>query len=65
MATTAFDVVLKELDERREMISRALVSGGVSDFAEYRSLCGEVRGLSYAHEYVKDLMRKLERDDDE
>ena len=65
MATTAFDVVLQELDERKASLTTALLSNGASDFAEYRFLCGEIRGLSYAYEYVKDLMRKLEREDNE
>ena len=47
--TTAFTVVLKEIEERREMIGRALIEGSAKDYAEYKSLCGEIRGLSQAH----------------
>lgn len=65
MATTAFSVVLREIEERRESIARALVDGAARDYSEYRSLCGEVRGLSSAHAFVTDLVRKMEQDDDE
>lgn len=64
MATTALDVVLREIETRRDSIAIALVDGGASDFAEYKSMCGEIRGLSLAHSYVTDLVRKLERDDE-
>jgi len=65
MATTAFGVVLKDIEERRESIARALIDGAARDYSEYRSMCGEVRGLSVAHSFVTDLVRKMEQDDDE
>jgi hypothetical protein len=65
MATTAFSVVLKEIEERRESIARALVEGAAKDYAEYRNLCGEIRGLAQAQMYINDLVRKMERDEDE
>lgn len=65
MATTAFSVVLKEIEESRESIAQALITGGARDYSEYRSMCGEIRGLSVAHSYITDLVRKMEQDDDE
>jgi len=35
--TTAFNVVIKEIEERRESIAQALISGSAKDFAEYKS----------------------------
>lgn len=64
MATTAFTVVIKELEERRESIASALISGAAKDFADYKDLCGEIRGLSRAHAFVTDLVRKMENDDE-
>ncbi len=61
---TAFDVVIKELEERRETIAQALISGAAKDFAEYKDLCGEVRGLSRAHAFIADLVKKMENQDD-
>jgi len=65
MATTAFSVVLKEIEERRESIAHVLVDGAAKDYAEYKSLCGEIRGLSQAHMYITDLVRRMVQDDDE
>jgi hypothetical protein len=65
MAATAFSVVIKSIEEHREAIARALVDGAARDYPEYKSMCGEVRGLSVAHSFINDLVRKLEREDDE
>jgi hypothetical protein len=64
MATTAFSVVIKELEERRDAIAQALISGAAKDFPEYKSMCGEIRGLSVAHSFITDLVRRLENDDE-
>ena len=64
MATTAFDVVLKEIEDRRETIGRAVIDGAARDFAEYKSMCGEIRGLSQAHIYITDLVRRMETEDE-
>lgn len=62
---TAIDVVLKNIEEKRESIAAALVEGSAADFTEYKFMCGEIRGLSLAHSYLTDLVRKMEQDDDE
>ena len=61
---TAFDVVLKNIEEHRESIARALVDGAARDYSEYRSMCGEIQGLSRAHLFITDLVRKMEQDDE-
>ncbi len=65
MATTVFDVLLKNIEEKRDITARALIDGGARDYAEYKSMCGEIRGLSIAHSFITDLVRKLEREEDE
>lgn len=62
--TTAFDVVIKEIEERRESIAQALISGSAKDYSEYKFMTGEVRGLSRAHAFITDLVRKMENDDE-
>ena len=63
MAGTLIDSTIKEIEERRNGITQALIGGSAKDFAEYRSMCGEIRGLSIAHSYLTDLVRKLIQDD--
>ena len=65
MATTVMDVLIRDIEDKRDTIARALVDGAARDYAEYRSMCGEIRGLSLAHSYVTDLVRRMEQDDDE
>ena len=60
-----FEIILKEIEERREYIAKALIEGSAKEYSEYRSMCGEIRGLSLAHQTVTDLLRKIEKDDDE
>ena len=64
MAATAFDVVIKEIEERRESIAQALISGSAKDFAEYKFMTGEIQGLSRAHAFITDLVKRMENDDD-
>lgn len=65
MASNALSLVLKEIEEKRESIALALIDGSAKDFVEYKSMTGEIRGLSLAHGYINDLVRKMEREDDE
>ncbi len=64
MSATVFDVVLKDIEERRDAIAQALISGAAKDFPEYKSMCGEVRGLSLAHSFITDLVRKMETENE-
>lgn len=64
MAATVFSVILKEIEDRRESIARVLIDGVARDYAEYKSLCGEIRGLSQAYSYIEDLVRRMENDDE-
>jgi hypothetical protein len=63
VAVTVFDVVLKEIRERKDAVAQALVSGAARDHSEYRSLTGEFRGLSLAEGFINDLVRKMEDDE--
>jgi len=65
MATTAFSVVMKEIEEKRDSVAQALISGAAKDFPEYKSMTGEIRGLSLAHSFINDLVRKMEQSDNE
>jgi hypothetical protein len=64
MAATAFDLVIKEIEERRDSIAQALISGSAKDYAEYKFMTGEIQGLSRAYAFITDLVRKMENDDE-
>jgi hypothetical protein len=42
-----------------------LVSGQSKDYAQYRELCGVIRGLQTAQREIGDLVRKLKDDNDD
>lgn len=64
MSTTAISVVIRELNTRRETISKALADGSARDYAEYKAMAGEIQGLSLAHSLLTDLVRQMEYDDE-
>ena len=62
--TTAFDVVLKDIDERRSSVALAIVRGAAKDYAEYKHLSGEIQGLDFAYSTIMEMVRRLESDED-
>jgi len=42
-----------------------LANGQCSDFAQYKELCGVIRGLAYAERHLMDLAEKLKENNDE
>lgn len=55
--------LLNEIQQRRNGVETAVLRG-VANLEEYKSLTGEIRGLSFAQQLLTDLVRKLENDDD-
>ena len=58
------EVLLKQYKDKRNQIANAVSSGAAKDYAEYRALCGEIRGLLTAESYLLDLAKNLENADD-
>ena len=56
--------IAKEIDKLRNDQAIFLMGGGAKDFAEYRHVCGVIRGLTHAEQLVKDLVQKMERSDE-
>jgi hypothetical protein len=59
------ELLVSKLEDRKKQLSVCLCDGVVKDFAEYKNLCGEIRGLATAQMEIKDLVRKLKESDDE
>ena len=64
MARTVFDVLTDEYNEKIEQLKEFLASGGAKSFDEYRSICGEIKGLFTALSRMQDLQRKMETQDE-
>lgn len=63
--TTVVDVFLAEIRERAKLSTDHLSSGAVKDYAEYRDICGFIRGLETADAFLTDLLKKQEYIHDE
>jgi hypothetical protein len=64
VSNQTFGYLASEIDKlRRDQVS-FLAGGGAKDFAEYRHVCGVIRGLTHAEQLVKDLVQKLEYSDE-
>ena len=64
MAT--FEQVFNQtLQEHIDNLEEGISSGIASDFADYKFVCGQLRGLRYAQIQFNDLLRKERDDDDE
>ncbi len=60
-----FDLINSKIDEQVVGFSNSLCDGAAIDFAEYKALCGVIRGLRTAQLEVKDLARKMKVDVDD
>lgn len=60
----AFEVLIKQADEKVEQLKDYLAEGKAESYEEYKKLCGEVRGLLIMRGYTLDLKQRLENSDD-
>jgi hypothetical protein len=61
--TNALEYLSSKLKEERTLIIESLIQGKL-DEGEYKRLCGALQGLDLANGYIKDLAKRLERDDE-
>jgi hypothetical protein len=61
--TTALEYLESKLRDERTLIVDALIQGRL-DEGEYKRLCGALQGLELAKNHIKDLAKRLERDDE-
>ena len=59
----ALEYLTAKLDEERTLIVEALIQGKL-DESEYKRLCGALQGLELAKNHIKDLAKRLERNDE-
>lgn len=53
------------LDDRVLQLQEAIADGNAADFASYKHMCGEIKGLLSARANIKDLQERLTKDDDD
>lgn len=65
MAKTVFDVLEEKVGEHLSRQKNALHGGTATDFANYREMCGVIRGLNLALMEITDLSRNYEDIEDD
>ncbi len=61
----ALAIIKERINEKQAFLAKAVSEGIAKDYAEYRAMCGEIRGLSIAEGFILDLADQMERNDDE
>ena len=61
MEKQVLEMLIKKLQERIDSLSVTLRNGNAADYAEYKYIVGTVRGLAYAQSEADDLLRRLEK----
>jgi hypothetical protein len=59
----AIELLLSKNAEERKRKTEFLVAGTAKDYAEYRHICGVIRGLDLADEHLHDLAKRMNDDD--
>jgi hypothetical protein len=52
-----------KLEDERILIVESLIQGKLNE-GEYKRLCGALQGLELAKNHIKDLAKRLEREDE-
>lgn len=55
-----FDVIIKNIDVKINQLRDSVATGNVGDLAEYKAMCGQIRGLLMAREFVLDQKKNME-----
>ena len=61
--SNALEYLDSKLQDERILIVETLIQGKL-DEAEYKRLCGALQGLDLARNHIKDLAKRLGRDDE-
>lgn len=60
----ALELLVQQADEKITQLKDHLAEGKAASYEEYKSLCGEIRGLLIARGYTLDLKKNLEESDE-
>jgi hypothetical protein len=63
-ANKALSIVVNAIDNKVVQLQEALADGRVESFDEYKKVCGEIRGLFTARNYITDLNKSMESSDE-
>jgi hypothetical protein len=59
------DHLSAKINEKVSQLQVNIADGKAIDYADYKKMCGEVKGLLTARLYITDLQERLKTNDDE
>jgi|TARA_R110000764_G_scaffold29423_2_gene68931 hypothetical protein len=65
MAKTVFDVLKERIETDKVSAIEFLAGGGSKDYAQYKEVCGLIRGLESALLNIEDLSRNYMKEDND
>lgn len=57
-------LIAKEIGKEKTSQVDFLISGRAENHAEYRHVCGVIRGLNTTESFINDLVQRMEQNDD-
>ncbi len=54
-----------KIDDKVSQLQMSIADGKADDYAEYKRMCGEVKGLLTARLYIIDLQERVVNNDDD
>ena len=58
-------LLTQKVDDKVSQLQIAMADGNANDYAEYKKMCGEVKGLLTARLFITDLQERVTNDDDD
>jgi len=58
-------LLTQKVDDKVSQLQVAMADGNANDYAEYKKMCGEVKGLLTARLFITDLQERVTNDDDD
>ncbi len=65
MELKIFELLNRKFNEQIEFFNQSLSDGVAKDYADYKEMCGVIKGLRTAQLELNDLVRKIKESDDE
>ena len=65
MIDKALEHLRAKIDDKIQQLQEHVADGNAEDYAEYKKLCGEIKGLLTARLFTIDLQERLKDPEDE
>ena len=57
-------ILKSQIDQKVTLLQNSISDGRAKDYAEYQKLCGEIRGLLTARNYITTLIQEMDEIDE-